>query len=195
MFNRKANQIEQLQREVSEMRDNTKSLDSELLKFKRTNKYLAEEALRKVHELTFRRYDGLPPLEDDSLSYNLSELLPRPRSHTPGKFLAIRFTDAAFFQFTTDAGLSDRLHTFKLASKPQSTEYRRAAFNTDSQAIESSPVVTSDIDEMLTDPRFMTTLGSFTTHIESSSANKWRNQIGEKALQRALKTPIKKLEL
>lgn len=194
MFNRKANQIEQLRDEVLVALDDNKTLESERIEFTRTQKYLAEEALGKVHDLTFKQYGGLPSLENSSSEYNLSKLLPRPRSHTPGKLLAIRFTDAAFFQFTTEAGLSDRLHTFKLTSKPQLTEYRRAAFNTDSQAIESSPVATSDLDEMLVDPRFIATLGSFTTHVEFSSSNSWKNRIGEKALNRALNAPTDKLE-
>lgn len=188
MFNRKSNQIEQLQHEVVVMSDKNTALESKQLEFNRVQLFLARKALDSIHDLTFQRYGGLPCTKNVSDEYDLSQILAKPHRHAPGRFLAVRFTDAAFFQFTSKSVFSDKINTFKLTHKPKSTEYSVVSFNTDSQAIEAPAVVTSDFDEMLSDQRFMMTLGSLTTQVEASHAIQWDNRINDTVLQRALKT-------
>ena len=186
MLNRKKVQIESLQSQLDSLSSENTALQSEHNKYREVQIKLARHTFEKIHDLSIAGYQSIPPVDGESSEYNLSRIFTQTLRHKPGNLQAVRFHDAALFQFTTQRALSDRLHTFTVANEPDRVRYTYRSINEDCQVIgSSSPIAATSVDEMIANPEFILDLGTFKSLVEVAASARWVNRIGAEALQRA----------
>lgn len=169
MLHRKA-EIERLETELTQARSDQTIAHNQLV-------VAAERLISNIHtDLTTDRSNVVPRL-DMPLAELKTQLALSPRHHRADYLLAARCLDGDMVRFTSNAALSDHLHTLEFQAVPLTSRrrpmhaykeqltYRRASINVDSQVV-PAPIEMDSVAEMVTQPSFLAHLGRAATLLQ-----------------------------